>query len=113
MTPAEVLQAFYNAYAKWLGMGAPGHTQVDGFEPMRSRGLCGNLSIFGLQPRVDYAGRVGAETLMKQQFKDAGLDPNHPFESSTMYWLRVVDGSVPECPNRIKWVQEHAQGITP
>lgn len=108
MTAAEILQAFYNAYAKWLRMGAPANEAIDEFVPVRDQGLCGNLTRFCYTKQVGYDALTGAEALMKQQFIDAGLDGVHPFESSTVYWLRVVSGSIPECLNRIEWAQDHA-----
>lgn len=93
----KTLQQFYNDYAAWLDAGAP-----EGQPFVRSQGLCINL--------WDWSEHnVNLDIELSNQFKDAGLDEDYPFNVNGNDHHRETDSELMHLnPLRIKWVKDHA-----
>ena len=92
----KTLQAFYQAYAAWLDAGAP-----NGQPFYRSSGLCSNLTRF----TDDWEPLLNA---MIDQFKEAGLDHEYPFNGEESYYTHCQYGTQYVNPYRVEWVRKHA-----
>lgn len=93
------LTAFYRAYRDWAYRdGAP-----QGQPFSRRSGLCYNLDV-----HVD--GHISPMfSEMDKQFRDAGLDPNYPFQPMEDYEMFSDELTQHLCPVRRAWVEEHAK----
>lgn len=91
---SEQLKAFYKAYAAWLDAGAPQHKPFD-----RTYGLCFVLEEFSA---CDY----DLLEEMRQQFTDAGLCWEFPFDKCLSAY--VEDDNKHLNPARVAWVRKHA-----
>ncbi|ATE85745.1 hypothetical protein Sf12_gp19 [Shigella phage Sf12] len=92
----EKLKAFYKAYSAWLDAGATKNRPFD-----RSRGLCYSLEQFS-----DYDDYALLKE-MQQQFTDAGLNWEHPFDRCLSAYK--VDANKHLNPARVAWVRKHAE----
>jgi len=101
------LQEFYNAYLEWMQFGAPVMGVNNPFGFTRDCGLCSNY-IMGF---LGSCWAIAIEELeeLKQQFRDAGLDDEYPFNSDSLHYYNEI------CLNaswlnekRIAWVEQHA-----
>lgn len=94
------LAEFYKAYAAWLEADAPVWNE-NNFD--RGRGLCSNMTIFGL----------GQSCLleMMRQFEDSGLCRSYPF-SNGHFSNYFIEANAEHCHlnhNRRQWVFAHAK----
>ncbi len=109
-TKSQLLQDFYNAYHNWLENGA----DIEDVTFSRGTGLCSNLTSY-LSDWLDFEIQEDFTTFKKvrleliQQFHDADLDPQFPFNGgeSVCYDFEAQKDLSYLNPKRIQWVKEH------
>lgn len=97
------LKQFYRAMQEWIDGGCKEDNQY-GFIPQI--GLCNNLINFTQVTEGDYKEDFLEE--MKQQFHEAGLDKDLPFNENISYVLERDKGIRYKNLQRLAWVKQHA-----
>lgn len=107
MSQSPMLTRFYQEYLAWVEAGAP--TEYGSFKPYW--GLCSNLQVFSFaaaqddirEPCVDYCEELS------DQFRDAGLHPEVPFNTSRHdYSDETSEHLCYTNEERLAWVRKHA-----
>ena len=103
MTAAQILKAFYTAYAQWIEAGAPDDKPFS-----RKYGLCSNLR----RHIKDSEGRnallaLEVRDLMDVEFDQAKLDHNYPFGET--YFEEARNRTMHTNQRRINWVFDRAE----
>lgn len=97
------LKSFYVAMQEWIDAGCPEGNQ---YRFILQVGLCTNLINFTLVTEEGYKEDTLEE--MRQQFHEAGLDRDLPFNENISYLFERDKGIMYKNPQRLAWIKQHA-----
>lgn len=97
----SLLKQFYIDMNNWI------EAAYEGNPVFRSHtGLCYNLVRWGVDKNLNCSDLQEA---LVDQFMDAGLDPNYPFNKNDTEYDDERKGLMYQNPARLAWIKEHAQ----
>lgn len=105
MEMSEILQKFYDEIGEWILSGCP-----EGRE-FGNTGLCSNLRTFMYNNRKTHPWERerAVEIELEYQFREAGLNPEYPFDDAlgSSYRSAMWDRKLYDNPLRYQWVFDH------
>lgn len=100
---SEELKAFYQEMQEWIDAGLPMDNR---YRFSIWYGLCHNLEAFLRcypKPQETYIEE------MREQFIQAGLGEDYPFDKAWEYAADVEEGTLYTNQERLNWIKQHAE----